>query len=427
MQDRNLRWNFGAALIDAAGWGLGMGLVSATTILPLFVGQLTESAVAVGMIQAVMYFGWLVPGILVAGAIERLPRVKASVMWIAAAERLMLLLAGLLCLWLGTADRNALLAAFFACWLVMNVGIGANTPGYYKLIAKTIPASLRGRLYGVGGAVSSFLGVGAALLAGWLLDRWGYPAGYAACFFAAFVAQSLSVAPIAFMREPAQDPDAAPPPLPMRRALRLVLEDRRLLWICAAVALFSLNQMAAAFYTHYARVRFGANVDAVIGFTIVLMAARVVAYLAVGWVGDHLGNRAAIRLSTVSGVGAAALAWAAPDLGWLYLVFALNEAAVQGWGICAMNYVLELCPPERSSTYTAVYSLFTGPFRVLLPLLGGVIGAAAGFGTVFALAVFGGAAALLVLLTRVTEPRHEPAPAASTAGSRELEPAEQTA
>src|SRR3712207_5541965 len=142
----NFRWNFTAAVIDAAGWGVGMGLVSATTILPLFVRQLTPSPVATGLIQAamlfgwlvpgilvsattilplfvrqltpspvatgliqaVMLFGWLVPGILVSGWVERLPRVKGPVLGIAILERLMLLLMVFFCLWLGPRDRPAL-------------------------------------------------------------------------------------------------------------------------------------------------------------------------------------------------------------------------------------------------------------------------------------------------------------------------------
>ena len=174
---RDVRWNFGAAFIDAAGWGLGMSFISEKTILPLFVRELTPSPVAVGMIQAVMLFGWLVPGILVSGRIERLPRVKGRVLWVAMLERSMLLLMVPLCLWLGESHRPALLGAFFACWFVMNTAVGANTPAYYKLIAKTIPAALRGRLYGYGGAISRLLGLGATFLAGWLLARWGYPAG----------------------------------------------------------------------------------------------------------------------------------------------------------------------------------------------------------------------------------------------------------
>src|SRR5262245_14815688 len=99
---RDLRWNFSAGVIDAAGWGLGMAFISERTVLPLFIQQLTpHPETAVGLAQTITLLGWLVPGILVSGWVERLPRVKHSVMWIAMGERLCLALLVLFCLWLG--------------------------------------------------------------------------------------------------------------------------------------------------------------------------------------------------------------------------------------------------------------------------------------------------------------------------------------
>jgi MFS family permease len=404
----DLRWNFGAAVIDAAGWGTGMSLVSATTILPLFVQRLTDSPIAVGMIQAVMLFGWLLPGILVSGWVERLPRVKTSVMWIAALERIALFAMAPLCVLFGARHPAALLASFFICWFVMNTAMGANLPGYYKLIAKTIPAEYRGRLYGIGGALSGFVGVGAALLAGWLLERWAFPGGFAACFLAASVIQAVTFVPIALMREPAQSAEATLPDVRPLQRLALIREDSRLLWLCLAVAIFSLNQMGAAFYTLFAIDRLDATEADVARFTAAVTGARALAFLLVGWLGDRFGNRAAMQVSTGFGIVAAALAWHAPNLFWMYAVFMLNEVAVQGWGVCSMNYVLELCPTERSSTYTAVFGVFTGPLRVGLPLLGGALATAVGFKSLFLAGAIGGVIALVLLLTRVPEPRLSP-------------------
>jgi len=386
-----------------------MALVSPTTILPLFVGQLTDNPLAIGLIPATMTFGMVVPGVLTSRWVERMPQVKQSVIWIALLERLMLLALALFCLRLGPHHRGALLAAFFGCWLVMSTAMGANMPGYYQLIAKTIPPERRGRLYGFGGAVSGVLGVGGAALAGWLLKTWGFPAGYAACFFAAFIIQTLTVAPLGFMREPVQAPDAARAHPGERSALGAARRDPRLLWLCLALAVFSLNQMAAAFYTDYAIRRFHASTGTVAGFTAVLMGARMAAYLLVGWLGDRWGNRLAMQLATASGIVAAGLAGLAPDLGWLYACFALNEVAVQGWGVCSMNYVMELCPPRRAGAYTAVFNMLSGPFRVLLPLLGGVLITGVGFAPMFWTAVVGGVLTL-ALLRRVPEPRHDSAP-----------------
>lgn len=401
----DVRWNLTMASIDAAGWGLGMGLVSHTTILPLFVNRLTDSDLAVGMIQAVMHFGWLVPGILVSSWVERLPRVKPSVMWIAAVERLMLLLMFPLCLWLGPRSPGGLLGAFFGCWLVMNCAMGANMPGYYKLIAKTIPPHLRGRLYGVGGAISGILGLGTAALAGWFLSRWGFPAAYAACFLAAFALQTVTVVPLGFMREPVQAPEDAPPHLGVRGTLGILKADPRMAWLIAGAVFYSLNQVAGAFFTLFSIQRFGVGEEMGGVFTAVVMGSKTLAFLLSGWLGDRFGNRVALAAAAVSGTAAAVLAWLAPDVAWIYPVFVLNEIAIQGWGVCASNYVLELCPPERAGSYTAVYGAVFGPFRVGLPLLGGALIAAVGFKLLFAISAAGGLAALGVILARLTEPR----------------------
>src|SRR4051794_5549593 len=94
----NRRWNFIAALIDAAGWGLGLGIVSHDTFLPMFVTDLHGSHYAVGLIKTLLAFGWYVPGIVVAGMIERRSRVKAFVMVFAVMERSFLLALAPLCL-----------------------------------------------------------------------------------------------------------------------------------------------------------------------------------------------------------------------------------------------------------------------------------------------------------------------------------------
>src|SRR5262249_41181724 len=147
-------------------------------------------------------FGWYVPGILVARYIERLAVVKRYVIALAIVERSFLLLVVPLIYVVGPRDRGWLLASFLTCWFLMNLTMGCNSPAYYKLIAKTIPAEVRGRLYGIGGALAGLLGIGAGEIAGQLITHLGYPHGYALCFAAAFVVQTITVIPLGYMREP---------------------------------------------------------------------------------------------------------------------------------------------------------------------------------------------------------------------------------
>jgi MFS family permease len=398
------RWNFSAALIDAAGWGLGMSLISHTTFLPLFVSQLTGSPYAIGAISAAMSFGWFLPGLLVAARVERLPTVKGCVLGIAIVERLALLAIVPLILLLGNGHRLGLLIGFFACWLVMNVGMGLNTPGYYKLIAKTVPARWRGRLYGIGGALAGLLGVAGGEAAGRLIKAYGYPYGFVWCFAGAFVVMTASVLPLASLREPAGTvPD--PRQEPARGGLRAAAMDPRLRAMVASHALFCGTFMALAFYTEYAIRRFNADFGTIAHFTSTSMAAQVVGYLFIGWVGDRLGNLRALQVSSAAGAVGGACSLLADSAGWLYAVFALAQIATVGWSICWVNYVLELSPTHRSASYVAVVSVALAPFRVGFPLLGSYLVRQLGYQAMFGLACGLTAISLAILLAWAAEPR----------------------
>jgi MFS family permease len=398
------RWNFAAALIDAAGWGLGMGVISHDTFLPLFVSALHGSSFAIGLIKTLLAFGWYVPGILVAGAVERRPRVKRLMMQLAMGERAFLLLMVPLCLWLGPVNRAALLGAFLVCWAGMTFTMGCNSPSYLKLIAKTVPPEYRGRLYGIGGALAGLLGVLGAQIAGWLLENLGYPGGYAACFAMAFLVQTLTFIPMGFIREPEGEP-APPEAHRPAKLVALLREDRVLQSFILVGILFGANVMATAFYTKYAIDRFGAGVNLVRLFTQVLMLSQVATNLLCGLVGDRSGNKRLLELGLAAGVVAPVLAWFAPGALWLVPVFAVNQIAVTSWGIAQINYVLELCGPDRAATYTAVAGLMIGPFRASAPLLGAWLVGIAGYRPVFALAAGLTLLGLLISSRWLMEPR----------------------
>jgi MFS family permease len=420
--ERDLRWNFIAALIDAVGWGLGMGLVSATTFLPMFVRELSGSTLAVGMVSAGMTLGWYVPGILVARYVERLTHVRRYVITLALLERLFLLLVVPLIYLCGNEHRGAALSGFLICWFLMNLSMGCNSPSYYKLIAKTIPAERRGRLYGIGGALAGLLGVGAGLASGELIARWGYPHGYALCFLAAGFVLVATVIPLGFVREEAhrshskgeKEAEVAERGHSPWKALR---RDGGLRWLTISHVLFSGSLMMSGFLTDYAIVRFHAGPRTVAYFTTAVMAAQVFASLLCGWLGDRYGNKRALQIATGCGAAAALLAAAAPSLAFFYPIFALNQIATTGWGIAAFNLLLELGGQERAATYTAVSTLLTGPFKAGMPILGAALirglgetpgsWLANGFGYVPVFVLAAGITTIgLVALTRgVAEPR----------------------
>ena len=404
----NLRPNYTLMLLDAISFPFGISFVSVITILPLFVRELTDSALAVGLVPAITYLGTLLPPLFIANRIERMRLQKWYLFWVAVVERLPFLLLAALVPWLGRSEPGLLLWVFFGCIAVHNTAMGLNMPAYFNLYAKVIPANRRGSMMGIGGAIGGLLALAGAQLSGQLLTRLGFPDAYALCFLLAFVALTLGIIGFRYVRElPTTD---APPPIPTVRYLRnapaLLRRDTQFGLFVLSHALGSFAHMAPAFYTVYAIDRFGAGAGTVALFTTVLMGANTVANFALGMLADRRGNKLVLQLGLALGVLAPVVAALAPSLGWMYLVFALNSFLYVGMVLGGYNLPLEFAPRAQVPTYSAINMTATAPFRAAAPFIGGLmLKLGWGYPPVFAATAVASALSLALLSRTVRDPR----------------------
>ena len=77
--ERDYSWNFAVNVLDGGFWWFGYSLLSASTILPLFLSKLTSDPLAFGILAVISGAGWALPQLFVANAMERLPRMKPVV------------------------------------------------------------------------------------------------------------------------------------------------------------------------------------------------------------------------------------------------------------------------------------------------------------------------------------------------------------
>lgn len=414
----HLKRNYFLMLLDAIAFPFGMSFISVTTILPLFVRELTSSALAVGAISAVYTLGMLLPPLFVAHRVERRPIQKWWLFWIAIVERAPLLVLAALTPWLGRSNPDLLLTLFFICLTVHSVAMGTNMPCYFNLFAKVIPANRRGGMWGIGGAISGLLALGGAQLTGVLLDRYGFPDAYALSFLFCFVVLTVGILGFPFVREL---PHTETPPRVgvleyLRRAPSLLRMDREFGGFVLSQVLSSVAFMAPAFYTVYALDRFGAGPRDVVLFTMVLMGSQTVANLGLGLLADRRGNKLVLQMATLLGAAASLLAVLGPALGLplgvMYAVFALNGFFLAGSSLGGFNMPLEFASAQQVPTYSAISMTAVAPVRALAPLLGGLL-AAGGYEPVFVLSTVASIAGLALLSRSVPDPRlRQPAPSA---------------
>ena len=85
---KHLRYNVFVSILDGSSFGLAMGFGSFSTILPLFVSHLTNSATLIGLVPAIHAVGWQLPQLFTAGRVARLRRYKPTVILATIHERL---------------------------------------------------------------------------------------------------------------------------------------------------------------------------------------------------------------------------------------------------------------------------------------------------------------------------------------------------
>jgi MFS family permease len=267
------------------------------------------------------------------------------------------------------------------------------------LVGKVLPENIRGRFFGLGQLLSS---LGAAV-AGYFVNRiLTLPAQplttrWAFVFAVGFVILMLSVASMCLIHE--QDDEKRQRRPDVRNSLRMMLHYlrsdanlRRV--VIVQLALYTAGAVSPFFVIRAREILPGA--DAQLGTFIILQSiGSAVAAIAGGYLVDHVGSWAAIRLGAVVKVmmlGVVTLAGILPfPLMLYYLVFFLlgYVTGSSWWSFSA--YLLDMAIDEQRPIYLAASGIMTS-ILVLNPVIAGALYAA-----FLPESVFGGSTILAVI------------------------------
>jgi MFS family permease len=416
--ERHFPRNFLANVLDYGLFMAALNIVPLVTIMPLLVVRMTDSKLIIGLLPAIVNVAFLLPQLLTANHTEGLRRKLPFTVLCGTFERLPYPLIGIVILTLAVPAPAMALLLILSLRALAALSGGLGTPAWYDLIAKVIPLRRRGLYSSVGNGLGAVLGIGGAVLSGWILLRWEYPLDFAMCFFAASVFLFLSLAAF-FLNE---EPDS--PTVKKRQALSVYLRqlpgvvarDRNYLHYLISRAIVLTGSMGAGFYMVYGVERFGLAESNAATLTAVLVGSQAVAGLAWGQVGDRVGHKAVLCGEALFVGLAAGTAWLAPSAVWLGVTFVMVGIAASASTVSAMNIILEFCRPEDRPTYIGLTNTLLAPFYALGPFIGGALAAWLGYRPMFlvavAVVVVGGG----LMLLWVREPRDRPVPALSLLG-----------
>jgi len=406
---KDLKHNIIFNISDGAFFGFAVGFASYTTIIPLFVATMTNSATLIGLIPAIHNMGWQLPQLLMAKRISKMERIKPTVLMLTIHERAPIFALALIGLLLPVIGSSVGLILTFAVLIWQGLGAGLTANAWQIMITKIIPGDLRATFFGGQSAAANLLASLGAILAGIMLKQIAPPWDFASCFFVASSLYVISWLLLKQTREPMKLPEnEAFQAQPLgREVIQILKTDKvfRNFLISRFVSQFGM--MAFAFYTVFAVKQLGMNTITAGVMTSILMITQVVANPLLGRIADKWSRKWVLVIgSAVSAISAVlALLIKQPEL--FVLVFILMGIGGAAFWTIGLTISLEFGTETQRPTYVGMANTLIAPSAILAPLLGGFLADSFGYPVTFIASAIFGLISMITLALMVNDPNRE--------------------
>lgn len=406
---KNFRFNYFVNVMDGAFFGFGLGFASFSTVLPLFISSMTDSAILIGLVMAVHSLGWQLPQLFMAKSIARQRRYKPMVVMLTIHERVPFIGLTLIALLLPKIGLTAGLALTFLMLAWQGFGAGFTANPWQVMIHKVIPPDYLATFFGVQGAAANLLASGAAIIAGTILDRQAYPNNYALVFALTCACLLVSWFFIALTREPEHEVnhEKVTQNSVIRNALEILRKDKNFTWLLISRFLSQFGVMGFNFYAVHVVKNLGASEIQAGVMTSILMISQVVMNISLGWLADRWSRLNVLKVGFMAMGLSATVAWIAPSFNWFYLVMVLTGVANTALWTIMMALTLQFGDDTNRPVYVGMANTLIAPFTITAPLVGGWLANLAGYQTTFLASVFFSILATIVLHFRVHNPREK--------------------
>ncbi len=382
---RDVRFNAIINILEGAFAGSGYGFASFITIIPLFVSQLTDSAILIGLIPAIHEVGFQLPQLLTVGKVRKLSRYKPMVLMMTLHERLPFFGLALVAYFLPRLENNTALVLVFGLLIWQGLGGGLTATVWQSMLGKIVPNTWHGRFFGAQSSASNLLASGSAIVAGQILDRFASPIDFTLCFLLAGLGFMISQGILGTVREDAHTPAQAQGDRSQTWAdlKRLLKRDRGFRRFLSVRIICQVGMVATSYYAVYTVGELGVSASLVGWLTGVLIFLEMLFNPLFGYLGDRKGHRLVLFIGTIAAMISAALAgWTTSIPGW-FLVFGLTGIGYVSAWTTSMVISLEFGSRADKPMYVALSNTLLAPATLVAPFLASWCIESYGYSTLF--------------------------------------------
>ncbi len=391
----HFRHNVLVNTFDLAFFTFGDSFVSINTIMPVFAASLTDSPLLIGLIPAIVNFGWFLPQMFMSGYVSRLKRKLPFTRKMAMVERVPYLLMPLMALMVMRVERSTAVAILFLIMIMRGFGSGMVALPWQEVLASVIPISHRARFFGVSRVFAQFIGVLGSAIAAVILARIPYPNNYALIFSIAVAAQWISFAIYSQNREPQTDspPSDSDTPGQKQRIIdfnlfgAILKRDKNFRYYLVSRSIMFLGNMGSSFLAVYGIQRYNLTDSQAAVFTGLLFISGIFGYSVGGLIGDKTGPKRIVIIAVLIWAVGLMVAIFSPVIWIYYIVFLFYGLYTAGMILGDSILVMELGDEASRPTYLGMARTLTGVFVLIAPILAGWLVESFGYDVMFAVSV----------------------------------------
>ena len=348
---RYFRRNFRLGVLNGALFNAALAFLSGSTILPVFISQLTDSRVLIGLFSTLESFGWFFPQLFAAIFIVHRPIVLDFYNRLSVA-RLVLFGAAIGGVFYFSDSPGTVLLSFGISFTLLSLAAGFAGVAFTEIVGKTIPVEKRGSYFGLRMFIGGGLAAIGGLFAKGIISSFPFPHNFGFLYVSAWVLMLFGLLTFGLVKEPPARESVlkAPPQEQLRTALAIFKREpnfRRLFLSRACVNTYFLS---SPFYIVFAINRLGAP-EWIAG---VYLTAQMLGYLSSNalwaWMSNSISNRKVIILAACASVLPPLMAlgvsiWPISPMLFSVVFFILGSAE-SGIGMGHLNYLLEILPEK---------------------------------------------------------------------------------
>jgi MFS family permease len=412
---KHLRRNVTSLTIDSGTFGMALGYMGYSTVLPYLAFKLTNAEPLVGFITTLWIGMWLLPQLPAGRWMAGRPHKKPILLVAAVVGRAAV---ALFALALALQFQSALLFLLLVIAVIIFRGLDAIAAvAWFDIISKTLPPKIRGRILGMTQSAAFIMEFLASFVVAWSLSQSGptFPGNYALLFGLAAICLMISFVALTFLREPAGEVanNASSQMKIAAHVLHILRNDTAFRQAAVARTLIGFNALALPFYVEHATHYLQIPPDSIGLFLAAQTLGGVLSSGVLGAISSRRGAAAIVKISMVLamlppllavllhviGVGNAGLA----TVGYA-IVFALMGATDASFLLGFLAYVLDIAPPSERTAYMGLANTIAG-LLVIIPTIGGVLLSLTSFPVLF---VATGIGPLLGFFVALRLPRANP-------------------